>query len=185
MKNLFILLTLFIVVEKASGQIILIDSTTNKVSFKEVVSLENTPKDAIYLRAREWFANTFKSSQNVIQMDDKDGGKLIGKGFSKSSFKYLGIVLYFKIWYTINITIKDNKYRIEITDIKIVDDFNYGYNFDIEQLKSGKIGNENVKNSKGEYRGRFAGYEPGTDIEIRSLIESLKLSLSKNTTDNF
>src|SRR5687768_10177439 len=57
-----------------------LDSVTNRVTFSEVVKIENATKDELFTRAREWFAKTFVSAQNVLQMDDRVSGKLIGKG---------------------------------------------------------------------------------------------------------
>jgi hypothetical protein len=57
-----------------------IDSLTHKITYTEVVYLDSlTDKQEIFSRAREWFASAYKSSINVIQMDDKEGGKIVGK----------------------------------------------------------------------------------------------------------
>ena len=53
-----------------------IDSTTHLITYSEVVKVDGN-KDELYSRAREWFAKTYNSAKNVIQMDDKD--KIVGK----------------------------------------------------------------------------------------------------------
>lgn len=57
-----------------------IDNETKLITYSEVIILDSTVnKSELYSRAREWFAKAFKSSKNVIQMDDKENGKIIGK----------------------------------------------------------------------------------------------------------
>lgn len=47
--------------------------------FVTVNSLPGNSKDELYLRAHSWMARTFVSSKDVIQMSDKDAGRIIGK----------------------------------------------------------------------------------------------------------
>ena len=74
----------------------------------------NKPKDELYKLSNEWMAKTFKSSQAVIQYQDKEAGVIVGKGFT--SVKYLG---YVDTWFTMTIEIKDNKLRATLEDIYI------------------------------------------------------------------
>jgi len=94
--------------------------------YSEVVEVPGKNIDQLYATAREWFAETFNSANNVLQMDDPVAGKLIGKGSTHISESYIagGIV---KVpitmdWYpnfTIKVSIKDGKYKCDITDITI------------------------------------------------------------------
>ena len=43
-----------------------------KVIYSEIVSIENNTKDILYGKSKLWFADTFKSSKDVIQLDDKE-----------------------------------------------------------------------------------------------------------------
>ena len=76
-------------------------------------------KTEVYIKARTFIASYFTSAKNVIQMDDKEAGTIIAKGFfeiegAKGGFgNHLG---FDKIWVTITINAKDNKYRCKITD---------------------------------------------------------------------
>jgi CspA family cold shock protein len=77
-----------------------------------------TNKNELFLRAREWFAKTYKSSMNVIQMEDKENGKIIGKALLKvfmTTFVDSQLESGF-INYSISIYIKDGRYKYEITD---------------------------------------------------------------------
>ena len=95
-----------------------IDADTKKITFTEVVTLsEDVPKDKLYSKAREWFATTYKSSNAVLQMQDKEDGKLVGKALMQVYHRAMGKNYdsgY--INYTISISVKDNRYKYEITD---------------------------------------------------------------------
>lgn len=92
-----------------------IDSASNLISYQEVVSVEGASKDELYIRATEWFAKTFKSAQDVIQMDDKSAGKVIGKGSAKNYYTVLMSPVEYYLNYTISITTKEGRYRYEIS----------------------------------------------------------------------
>lgn len=122
-----------------------IDSITNKIKFSEVVNVKNNSQSALYTKAREWFAKSFKSSESVLDMEDKENGKLIGKAnFTVSSTEasneneFVSIANFkpkkFReevkklmsakqtisvgmIDFTISIYIKDDRYKYEISNL--------------------------------------------------------------------
>lgn len=92
------------------------DSETHQVAYTGVIDVPGATKNELYARGKVWFANAFKSAQNVIQADDKDAGLLVGKGWTQT---YITIVLTpasEKLWYTVKLSFKDGKYRYVITD---------------------------------------------------------------------
>ena len=54
-----------------------------KVDYTEVVHVDSVSKNELYARAKLWLVDTYKSSINVIQLEDKENGEIIGKGFSE------------------------------------------------------------------------------------------------------
>ncbi len=88
-----------------------------KVFYESIDSIKCTKAEA-YIKAKTWFANTFNSAKSVIQLDDKDAGVIVGKGFTEKEAgnAFTGSIPQ-NVWYTINITIKDGKYRIQIYDV--------------------------------------------------------------------
>lgn len=58
---------------------ILNDSTKTAIKFNDVVYVESASKLALYSKAREWFSKNFKSAKAVLDLEDKENGKLIGK----------------------------------------------------------------------------------------------------------
>ena len=89
-----------------------IDNSINKITYSEVVYVDSLAnKEQLFSRAREWFAKAYKSSTNVIQMEDKESGKIVGKALMKVYHKALGLTYpsgY--INYTISIYLKDGRY---------------------------------------------------------------------------
>lgn len=86
------------------------------IEFTEVVNVEGAQKDKLYSAALAWFGGTFKKAQNVIDVQDKEAGRIIGK----ASFPYNPVVfigsagIVGKVNYTVTIEVKDNKYRYRI-----------------------------------------------------------------------
>lgn len=94
-----------------------LDSATHKVSYSAVVQVPGASKIELYSRAREWYASTFGSSKAVLEMDDKEAGKLIGKAYAQFEFAgAIGKPLDWALWRTIKVEVKDGKYRYTITD---------------------------------------------------------------------
>ncbi|MBS1585497.1 MAG: DUF4468 domain-containing protein [Bacteroidetes bacterium] len=78
----------------------------------ELVDTATGTKDQLYIKAWEWMAKSFKSSKDVIQMQDKEAGKLIGR-FVVSGASSIGWV-----YSIIAIDTKDGKYKITISDFE-------------------------------------------------------------------
>lgn len=125
MKNqifLFSILSIFLSISTVFGQKeaphLPIDSLTNKITYSEIVYVDSlTNKHELFVRAREWLAKVYRSSTDVIQMEDKENGIIVGKALVEVFFKYLGLDApggY--IHYTISIYTRDGRYKYEITD---------------------------------------------------------------------
>lgn len=116
MKKLFTIAIILFALP-ANAQNWPIDKETNKIMFTEVVTVDSATKNELYLRAREWFAKTYNNSKDVIQMDDKEAGKIVGKGAFKVYAHNMGLRDYGLVTYTISITAKDGRFKYELTDI--------------------------------------------------------------------
>src|SRR5450830_1164209 len=91
-----------------------------KVTYTDIIQLQGVSKNEIYNRAKHWFIDTFNSGKDVIQLDDKETGEVIGKG----CFKAVWMINFYSsqsvnVWKTIKIQIKDGRYRYEITDFRM------------------------------------------------------------------
>lgn len=167
------------------------DSLTNKITYSEAVFVDSlTNKQELFSRTREWFAKTYKSSTNVIQMEDKENGKIVGKALMQVYHKGLFSELYESgyINYTISIYIKDGRYKYEITDF-------YHKGQYIGGKYNGRIPDygvcENMINTKDKTMGisnqKFYNYYLyQIDTNIKNLIIDLKTTISsKNKKDEW
>lgn len=101
------------------------------ITYTEVVQVDGVGKNELFLRANEWVVKTFNSAKDVIQLTDKESGKLIcktitgatvGKGWNK-------VVLY-PIFYLITIETRDNRYKITASN------FIHEYSITLGSVKS-------------------------------------------------
>lgn len=86
----------------------------------QVVEVPNKSKDQIFEDSKVWFAQSFKSSNNVIQYADKGTGSIIGKGniqYPCDGFIDCGAFGNDKVNFTIKIDTKENKARVTISDV--------------------------------------------------------------------
>lgn len=94
-----------------------------RINFSEIVPVDGASKDDLYARTKIWFADTFKSSNDVIQLDDKDNGVIIGRG---------KIVEKEKKWdFTVKVQVKDQRFKVEFYDIY------YTFEQDVSHLSRG------------------------------------------------
>lgn len=89
-----------------------------KVLFSEVIQADSMKATTLYGNAKLWFANTFKSAKDVIQVDDKEAGRVVGKAWQDIYIKVLGMPSQTKLWFSISVQVKDGRYKIEMYDLK-------------------------------------------------------------------
>ncbi|MEO9300546.1 DUF4468 domain-containing protein [Acinetobacter pittii] len=85
-----------------------------------VVEVPNKSRDQIFEASKIWIAKSFKSANDVIQYADKSSGVIVGKGniqFPCEGFISCGAFGNDKVNFTIKIETKDNKARINFSDI--------------------------------------------------------------------
>ncbi|AFD05948.1 hypothetical protein Solca_0833 [Solitalea canadensis DSM 3403] len=95
-----------------------------RIAYTGVVIVDSVKMKELFVRAKEWTALTFNSAQDVIQMDDKEAGKLIIKAIDKVniSSKSLGMenITTYSLYFTLNLTFKDNKYKYELNNFRVM-----------------------------------------------------------------
>ena len=91
-----------------------------RVTYSEVVAVEGIDKDKLFARASKWFAEAYKSAEDVIQFSDKEAGEIMGRGFFTTHWS---AVFYsateVDIWYETTIQFKEGRYRYVLTDFRI------------------------------------------------------------------
>lgn len=130
--SLSALLLLFCIVSFAQEAQFPINPKTNKIEYTAIVNVDSTvTSDELYTRARSWFATAFKSANNVIQMDDRSTGTIIGKGnFAiRPSTYQIGS----RISFTIKIQVKNGRYRYLVNDLSHTSPHGDGGNLENEK----------------------------------------------------
>ncbi|MGQ0828636.1 MAG: DUF4468 domain-containing protein [Bacteroidota bacterium] len=141
-----------------------IDSISSNAFYTEIIRVDSLTKDELYIKGREWMANTFKSANDVIQMDDKSAGLIIGKGLSYITMndKAAGLINY-----TIALYFKDGRYKYEIKNIM--------HEIPGSVSSGGDIGHEYPACGKwGLFQKQWDAIRKSSDTKINSLITNLK-----------
>lgn len=91
---------------------------------KTVTKVIETPgqsKEKLYTATRLWFAESFKSSKDVIDLDDKEQGIIIGKGNTKFPCQGLDCVARgdWRLKFTMRVDMKDEKMRVTFNNIGV------------------------------------------------------------------
>lgn len=163
-----------------------IDTETNRVVYTEVVNVDSTiTKNQLFSKAREWFAKAYNSSINVVQMADKESGKIIGKALLSVKMKTVFNSDYDggNINYTISVYLRDGKYKYEITDF-----YHEGAYTSSGTIPDGKSVVNMMNLNKGywgnSYEKTYLYFLIQMDNKIKSLISDLKISMNTKTDNN-
>lgn len=163
-----------------------LDSSTNKVIYSSVINVEGINKEELYNRAKEWFVVTYNSAKDVLQMDDKVAGKIIGKGTSRGQYKFMLSNTSYYLNYTLSVTLKDGRYRYEFSQ------------FTVETLDKYSIGGRSAleeyipyyEKEKGILYSASKKIIPHMDLLVKETSSSLESALKKSSPrqqskDNF
>ena len=82
--------------------------------FQYTFSFDSLKKDVIFDKSLAWFAETYNSANDVIQLKDKQNGKIIGRGVGE----FYCAMYVRKYSYTAKLEIKDNKARLTFDSYK-------------------------------------------------------------------
>ena len=145
-----------------------INKETNFITYSAVTDIQAT-KDELYKRGINFFNSNYKNPSDVLKIQDPDGGEIEGvarfkilnpadkKGFQTEA----GLVSY-----TINLKVKNDKYKYEITKINWKQISYYG----IEKWMD--------KNSP-SYNNNYDYYLIQTHEHMKELEEKLKAGMQK------
>lgn len=161
-----------------NAQTVYLDSTTNKYTISEIVKVDSSlTKDKLYSNAREWLSIIAVDSKSIIQMDDRELGKIIFKSDMSVTSEFL-----FTDWdagyveYTFSLYFKDGRYKYVVTDF---------YHTGNEKFSSaGPFENEGPDGS-GVTHSNWIDMRNSVYTRLESLILDLKKSMSKISDDNW
>jgi hypothetical protein len=153
--------------------------------YTDVVKVDSVSQNELFNRAKMWFATTYNSSSDVLQIVDSENGQLVGKALFKfkpislnSSERVIG-----NIKYTIKISVKEGRFKYEISDFIHQPTGNSSYgNIEFGLLTTDQ---ECPYTIKGQFKkwinDTWSGMKNQTDMNINPLIENLKDGMSKQS----
>lgn len=170
------------------GQIIenLPSDESGKIVFSEVVSLDSMTEQGLYSNSKQFFLDHFKSSREVIQLDDKINFIVAGKAFMDINALMLGTKYPVKMWFTIKIQCKDGRYKYDIYDIYFE---NYAPNYVLpdgsakSQTAEDIFYQENFYKKNGKPRSSNLHFLNETNKVIEDLIFKMKESMNNDNNN--
>lgn len=154
-----------------------------KVVYEGIIEVPGKSKDEIYKNLRQWFVDYFKNAKAVIQNEDKEVGRISGKGIVPIYWKFsIGSGMY-PNQMTIQLDVKDSKYKYKIYDMLLSTQAEYlrGFNvilsareFTPEDLIGNLTGARNKVLTKAASRNTLEAIDKNTKEVISSLNKAAK-----------
>ncbi|UBZ05653.1 DUF4468 domain-containing protein [Salegentibacter mishustinae] len=161
MKKLLLISIMILSTNSIFAQELKQDSETEQYISQGVIEIDDFSSEEIYNNALEWITINYNSASDVIQLKDKDLGKIILKGnFSSSMFGKKGW-----IHHTLQLEFKDDKFRYTYSDFSYDSPGSREIAFEGKMFSKKKI----IKN---------------TEEDIKSSIKDLTLYIQKSKEDN-
>ncbi len=113
MKKIFPIIFLIFFIDCASSKI----ATQEEMNHEFVVEFASLTKDKIYEKCLKWIASNFVSAKQVIDLQDKEAGTIVAKGY-KDGVDYGGIIKS-NMGFQLTIDCKDNKARFRFLPLYI------------------------------------------------------------------
>lgn len=154
--------------------------------YEKVVEMPGKSKIDLYNNAKQWFVDYFKSSKDVIQNEDKEQGRITGKGIALIPFKGgLGTTFMYDQHMTIQVDCKDGKYRYRVYDIYVnspVVATRYGIN-QAKAMDSELIGKVNGTGKCQFSKKQCARLLESIDFQVNETARELNMSMSAKSND--
>lgn len=101
-----------------------------QIFYEQIDSLPGMSQSEIYKRSRAWVADAFKDAKEVIQLDSKEDGEIIGKGNFTFYYTMLALPVKSTCFFTIKLSSRDGKHRSQVYNVTAVAESNYQVKMD-------------------------------------------------------
>lgn len=156
----------------------------DKLYYEGVVDVAPTAKQLdLYRTGRTWFVDTYVDAKEVLQLDDKADGKMMGKGRYKYSFINGINVSQVLMRFTLALDVKDGKYRYRM------------YNFEGDNVNTSMLGGANATqlrildynqcylDLKADKRAKYnLKILQGMDTQVKGIVASLQKAMMTSAT---
>lgn len=96
-------------------------NSEGKLCYSEVIQVDSTSKEELYLRSKLFFGELFGGSKEAIKFEDRETGTIIGEGAMEIAFIYLGLIYNRLMYFTVTVETKENRYRYQIAKLYYTD----------------------------------------------------------------
>lgn len=157
------------------------------ITYMDVVKVDSVSQADLFVRARQWYNETFKSAKDVLQINDKETGELSGKGYLTVvvKYRYMGQRSYLSTCRTsISVWVKDGRYKYSFSNLQVTVGPNDAMPLDI--LTSSKTcPNKEPMVSHSKMDEIWQGAKDAAKIRIDEIIESLNSKMRKKADNDF
>jgi len=183
MKKIFILIFALFITQEIFAQdklLGILPLKEGKVTYSDVVPIQGVSKDEMYKRVKLWLNENDNSGKDLIQLDDKDHGEIVGKGSFRAKWNFrFYTVLSMNVWKTIKIQIKNDSLKYEISDFRLN---NYFFPTQIAALSDTSIPLEEWNKGHDANNKRFY---PRINNQMIALINSLESAVKSKANNSW
>lgn len=111
---LIVVITLIISSCAAPGSLNIPKNENGIYEYQGVIEVDGKSQSELFDAAKEWIAINFRSAQDVIQLDDRENGQLIAKGY----YPIVMAIIERHIYLTLRIETRDGRFRYTINDFE-------------------------------------------------------------------
>jgi len=147
-----------------------------EIVYSEVVNIKGADKTDLYRKAKIFFVDDMLSTGNIVQLDDKENGIIIGKGFLTIPIQNKKLSLPVNLHFTIKVEVKDDRYRYEIYSLRYE---TKATSFTAEELFA-KEKSAEYKKAKKNARDIADQYLDRTITVVDNIVATLKEYMSSN-----
>jgi len=118
MKHTIIILLVTCLNQISYGQegLLPVDATTKKICYTDIAEAPGVSKKALFDKAKKWILTKNSAiTPYTISFDNENDGSIVGKG----AFMLPGDRRKYVVQFVINIAVKDNRYKYDLTDFII------------------------------------------------------------------
>jgi len=134
--------------------------------YEEVVKVDGLSKDLLYEKIERYIVHGYKSSNDVVQLNNKEKGNIVVKGTGTINTGRMVKIEVF-VPHTLDIKVKDGRYKYTLTTSSLYSSIKYSIDDLLHNRKWGKLGKIWVNDS---------------DTFLKSLIIEMKDYIENDTT---
>lgn len=148
-----------------------------EIVYSEVVNIKGADKTDLYRKATIFFADDMLSTGNIVQLDDKENGIIIGKGFLTIPIQNKKMSIPVNLHFTIKVEARDDRYRYEVYSLRYE---TKATSFTAEELFA-KEKSAEYKKAKKNARDIADQYLDRTVTVVDNIVSTLKEYMSSNS----